>query len=119
MYEITKKFEFAAAHKLSHLEAGHPCTKTHGHNYEVIVCLRTHRLDKDAMVLDYHRLKPIKEWLDKTVDHTMLNEVFHFPATAEKMAAFFFSAFKALLNTNDLYSVTVKETPNTTATYYG
>ena len=118
MFEITKKFDFAAAHRLDHLEKGHPCTTIHGHNYEVIVCLRAKILDKDYMVLDYHQLKPVKEWLDNEVDHKMLNDVLDFPATAENMAQYFFKKFRDVLHIDRIYSVTVKETPNTTATYY-
>jgi len=65
MWTITRKYSFAAAHRLE----GHPkCGRLHGHNYVVTVGLRQDLLEHDGWIMDYAQLdvvvKPIIEELD-------------------------------------------------------
>ena len=50
MHAITKAFSFAAAHSLPQLPDGHKCRRVHGHNYEVLVELRSEELDDFSFV---------------------------------------------------------------------
>lgn len=117
MYTISKEFNFSASHCLDHLSQSHPCASTHGHNYTVVVELSGSKLNDVGMVMDYHDLAPIKEWIDKTVDHKHLNDVFSFPPTAENMAEHFYHRFKMVLSSASISAVTVKETDKTAARY--
>jgi len=115
MYKITKEFSFCASHKLKDLPEDHPCTRLHGHNYIVIIEVQSMQLDKQGMVLDYHKLGLIKEHIDNHLDHRHLNDIVDFSPTAENLAKYIFDLFSKTYP--QLSAVTVKETPKTTAKY--
>jgi 6-pyruvoyltetrahydropterin/6-carboxytetrahydropterin synthase len=120
MYTITKEFTFDAAHKLMNLPEGHKCSNLHGHTYTVIVELKSTVLDENGFVVDYGDLKPIKEYIDRELDHSYLNEIVEFDilnsnSTAENIARLIYLEFKEQFP--QLSAVTVKETPKTSARY--
>ena len=39
MLELTRKYQFHAARKLTSLPDSHPCSKIHGHTFSVIIKL--------------------------------------------------------------------------------
>lgn len=115
MITITKSFSFSASHTLETLPEDHPCRRLHGHNYEVTVELGAEYLNDNGMVVDYRELDGFKLWLDTRWDHRHLNDVMQYDPTAERLAAYLATTvlepeFGALLR-----SVTVSETPKTTA----
>jgi len=115
MYTITKEFHFAASHSLKRLPTDHPCSRLHGHNYVVIVELRSHTLDEQDFVIDYGKLNLIRQYIDTKLDHQHLNAVLEFNPTAENIARHIYDVFKKTFP--KLSAVTVKETPKTTARY--
>lgn len=130
MYRIAKRFSFDAAHHLPSLPDGHKCKRPHGHTYSVEIQLReTIGLNEHAFVLDYGKLDVIKKWIDETLDHRDLNEVFSngdsqtMSTTAENLARYLYGKFFGLLTDAlsgtgvILYGVKVSETPNTWAEY--
>ena len=49
------------------------CRYLHGHNGKVEVELQREKLDERGMVVDFGEIrKAIKDWIDQTLDHTML-----------------------------------------------
>jgi 6-pyruvoyltetrahydropterin/6-carboxytetrahydropterin synthase len=70
--EITRKFEFATAHRLE----GHEgvCANLHGHNYVALVSIRTtSALDGVGRILDFSEVKRIVGgWIDSTLDHNTI-----------------------------------------------
>lgn len=71
---ITKKFYFDAAHRLHRVRKDHPCRNLHGHRYEVEVAIKN---DEDlplegTMIIDYHDLAPIKNYVNCVLDHATL-----------------------------------------------
>jgi len=100
MYEITKEFRFAAAHRLKGLPAGHKCARLHGHGYIVVLHAQRSDLDAVGMVFDYAMFDPFAQWLKDTLDHRYLGDgdledlhadftedaVLAFPPTAERLA---------------------------------
>ncbi len=49
------------------------CRHLHGHNGKVEVELEREKLDSLGMVVDFSEIRNvIKDWIDKTLDHTML-----------------------------------------------
>ena len=72
MYRISKKFEFSADHALKGLPPEHQCSRFHGHNYVVDVVLESAVLNETDFVRDYGELSPIKDWINKTLDHRWL-----------------------------------------------
>lgn len=115
MYTISKQFEFSASHQLMDLPFGHPCAQIHGHNYKVVVELRTATLDYTGFVKDYRALSPIKDWLDMHLDHAHLNDVLPFNPTSENMAKYLYEKFK--VEFPELCAVTISETDKTSARY--
>jgi 6-pyruvoyltetrahydropterin/6-carboxytetrahydropterin synthase len=122
MYTISKEFKFAASHSLENLPENHPCSRVHGHNYTVMVELRSNALNEAGFVLDYRALEPIKKWIDEVLDHRHLNDIVEFNPSAENLANYLHHNCQKLLP--DLYkkgiwisAITVSETDKTWARY--
>ena len=115
MYIIRKEFSFSASHCLEHLQAEHPCSRIHGHNYVVTVELRGKTLSDAGFVRDYRALSPVKDFLDSALDHRHLNDFLPFNPSAENIARHLYELFRGTIP--ELYAVEVSETPKTTARY--
>ena len=116
MYIISKQFTFSASHQLLNLSDDHPCHRLHGHNYIVEIELKSETLDATGFVRDYNDLDALKQYIDDTLDHRHLNEVFgHDDTTAENLARFLYDWGKT--KWPEVSSVRVSETPKTWAEY--
>jgi len=115
MYKISKQFSFSASHQLDLLPEDHPCARLHGHNYVITVHLKSEALDEYGFVKDYKSLKPVKQFIDKTLDHRHLNDQLSLPPTSENIARFLYDRFKPEIP--ELYAVEVSETPHTSCIY--
>ncbi len=145
MPEITRKFEFDAAHRI----LGHECKckNLHGHRYVAEVTIQSPGLDSLGRVIDFSAVKSlVGEWIDEHWDHNILLHaqdplldlnvvggdavrkvfgdkepyVMHFGAnpTAENIAKELFIVSKSLLPNNlELLNVRIWETPNCAADY--
>ena len=119
MFIIRKEFHFSASHVLAHLPEEHPCSRMHGHNYVVTVELGVNKskdLNEAGFVQDYRELDPIKKYIDDTLDHRHLNDVFpDMNPSAEYLALRLFTLFKPMFK--KLRAIEVCETPKTVARY--
>ena len=116
MYTISKEFHFSASHHLHGLPEEHQCRRDHGHNYIVKIELKGHQLQKDVEFLqDYGALKPIKDWIEDTLEHRNLNDVVPGNPTAENIARWIYWKWKRDFPL--LSAVEVSETPKTNARY--
>jgi len=137
-YEVTKSFEFDAAHRLVDYDG--KCARIHGHRYKVLITLSSSKLDDSGFVCDFNELKNVVgEWIDENWDHKIIlsvndplgqilsnsefrTSIYYVPfnPTAENMAVFLFSSFRDVLNKGVVYlkSVTVFETPTCWATFH-
>lgn len=84
MYEVKKRLEISAAHKLE-LDYESKCSNLHGHNWLVDVYLRSETLDSNGMIMDFTHIK--SKILDK-FDHKVINDVVDFNPTAENFAKY-------------------------------
>ncbi|MCA9982095.1 MAG: 6-carboxytetrahydropterin synthase, partial [Anaerolineales bacterium] len=116
MYLIRKQFHFSASHQLDGLPAEHQCARLHGHNYIVEIVLQATAVDKNGFVVDYLDLKPFKDYIDHTLDHHHLNDLFDFPTSAENLAYHLFCWAKA--KWPQVSGMRVSETPKTWAEYW-
>lgn len=114
MFTITKRFEFSAAHRL-YLDAAHPCSRLHGHNYVVELVLQSFHLNGASMVYDYRKLDAFKKWIDRELDHRNLNDVVPGDTTAENLALYIYDEWSERID--QLVAVRVSETPKTWAEY--
>lgn len=80
---VFKDFSFSAAHHLK--IPGHKCSQMHGHNYRVrIEC--TGRVDRNGMVVDFHRIKELVDPIIEQLDHKCLNDILAGGTTSEYIA---------------------------------
>jgi len=70
MYYIEKRFTLAGGHRLSKHKGR--CFSLHGHNYVVLVGLKTSKLDENDMVIDFSELKKHVNQIIDPLDHCML-----------------------------------------------
>ena len=115
MYEIQKDFALSYSHQLAGLPDDHQCARMHGHNAVVRITLAADELDATGFVMDYGDLKPLKTFLDDTLDHRHINDVFDWNPTAENLAYWLFWWASAL--GWPVKSVGWSETPKTWAVY--
>lgn len=116
MYTITKEFHFSASHQLIGLPHDHQCARLHGHNYVVVIELKSDQLNAHGFVRDYLELAPLKAYIDDEMDHRHLNDVLGDDlVTAERLAKHFYDWSKA--HWAETSAVKVSETPKTWAEY--
>lgn len=73
MYKVEKKFSFPMGHRLSKHEGC--CSNIHGHNFIVMVGVKSKLLDDNEMVIDFSKLKDLVQPIMDIYDHsTCLNE---------------------------------------------
>lgn len=130
-FEITKEFTFEAAHSLTTVPVGHQCSdkyadgspRVHGHSYTLILTLRSGGLDHRGFVEDYGFISSVvKPFIVDWLDHHNLNvrlAMFTnepFVTSAENIARLLYHHFREEFP--GLWSVTVKETASSSATYW-
>lgn len=71
MYTVTKEIYFCYGHRLMDYDG--PCKYLHGHNGKIEVELEANKRDQRGMVVDFSEIRRVvKDWVDRTLDHTML-----------------------------------------------
>ena len=85
-FTVSKRFSFSASHVLHGLGDDHPCSRLHGHNYEIEVLAAAAELDERGFVVDFKELDLVKDWVDATLDHRHLNDVMEGQPSAEAIA---------------------------------
>lgn len=108
MYEVRKRLEISAAHKLD-LSYESKCTTLHGHNWIIDVYLRSETLNSDGMIMDFTHIK--KKVQDK-FDHKVINDVVDFNPTAENLAKYICDSLEPYC-----YRVDVQESADNVASY--
>ena len=108
MYEVKKRIEVSAAHKLD-LSYESKCTQLHGHNWIIDVYLRSETLNDDGMVMDFTHIKKVIQY---KFDHKVINDVVDFNPTAENLAKYICDS----LRTN-CFRVDVQESIDNIASY--
>jgi len=139
MYRISKDFSFSMGHRLSCHDG--LCKNFHGHNYTVVVGLRSEKLNPNGMIMDFSDFKAIGKHYFKEFDHAMMINksdvdkfmvlqkqmpflkvlVVDYEPTAENMARdiYFYFAKEITKYSNDaqMDHVTIFETDKSQASY--
>lgn len=118
MYSIKIEADFSAAHNLRGYKG--KCEDLHGHNWRVEITASRGRLDKIGMVLDFKYLKKELNKILRNLDHKYLNNIPYFKKnnpTSETIAKYIYDNLKSCVLC--LESVTVWESDNSCASYYG
>lgn len=116
VFELKTQYQIESARFLPHLPKTHPCSRTHGHSFVIILTLQGPLQPQIGWVMDYHeidlKMKPLLEQLD----HRLLNEVSGLEnPTSEILCAWIYE--KALPGLPILKKVTIKETATTECSY--
>jgi len=118
MYSLKVEGNFSSAHNLRGYKG--KCEELHGHNWRVEMVIKSARLDKIGMVLDFKFLKKtLNDCLEK-LDHKYLNKIKDFSAagknpTSENIAEYIYNQLIGKIP--QLSSVTVWENSTSSATY--
>lgn len=135
MIQITRRERFNAAHRLfnpkwsveKNWEIFGPCSRIHGHNWELFVTVEGEIQEETGFVIDLKLLSRIvKDEITSKIDHTYLNEDVDFLkgqlASAENLAIGIWNILQPILKGThgvDLYSIRLKETENHFVEYFG
>jgi len=120
MYRVSKRFGFSASHVLHGLGDDHPCSRLHGHNYEIQILAEAADLDQRGFVVDFREFDEVKRWLDATLDHRHLNDVLEGQPSAEAIARFVYEWCRSQLPVpvaERIVAVRAWETPRAYAEY--
>ena len=121
MYEIEIRRTFSAAHQLKGYDGD--CKNLHGHNYSVVVTIKSPELDSVGIAMDFKVLKSEVDALLKCYDHKNLSELADFAdinPTSEVLARTFYRKLSEKLNNGLLkvFKVRIGESENSAVTYY-
>lgn len=116
--ELSKRFEFSAAHRLPEAGAGHKCSRPHGHNFGVEIAVRGDVDQRTGWLIDFGDLRAIVEPVIAELDHKMLNEV---PGltnpTSENIVRWIWERLAPRLP--GLAHISIEESPSSRCTYWG
>jgi 6-pyruvoyltetrahydropterin/6-carboxytetrahydropterin synthase len=73
--QISKEFDFDAAHFLPGVPDGHKCKRMHGHTYRAEVWLEGEVNPANGMLVDYAAIAVVWESVHRLLDHRVLNEI--------------------------------------------
>lgn len=96
MYTLRLEHGFSAAHQLTHAYSAECNNNLHGHNWRVIVVIKTPEL-LNEMVLDF---KKIKEAINQ-LDHKNLNEILNFEPTAENLSKYIYGSLCNIMDESE------------------
>jgi len=68
MITCTKTYSSIPFAHRQHLHDGH-CAFVHGHNWEISLTFACEKTDENDFVIDFGKLKFIKEWIGENLDH--------------------------------------------------
>lgn len=118
MYSLRVETNFSAALYLLNTEGKY--RNMHGHDFKVMLTLRSETLNKNGMVYDYSVLEKHLRDAAGELDHTLLNDLPEFAdinPTAETISEYFYNKMKAQLSDLPLFQVEVCQTGRIVASY--
>ena len=122
MYEASIVVRFSAAHFLREYPGN--CANLHGHNWKVVVTVRSDELDELGFVIDFRELKKQTNTIIDELDHSLINDHPYFKEinpSSENIAHWAFEKLQPLIDNKrcSLHSVEIGETETSRVVYYG
>jgi 6-pyruvoyltetrahydropterin/6-carboxytetrahydropterin synthase len=115
---LFKDFHFEAAHRLPHVLDDHPCSRLHGHSFQVRIEVSGSVSPQTGWLMDFSEIKRAVKPILEQLDHYYLNEI---PGlenpTSEVLAAWIWKQLKPALPL--LSAVTIQETCSSGAVFRG
>ena len=132
MFTLRKRFTFEYAHALV-LGYKSECVNIHGHTAKVVFNIRSNKLNKEEMVIDFKHIKKIIQPLIDNMDHSFIasqrNNVMQLPpdikifnipyqnTTAEAISQHIYNSIKPKLESHMQLSIEFFETTNNSVVY--
>jgi len=111
-------FDFAASRYLPRLPASHPCSRMHGHTFQVRLVLRGQVDRRSGWMVDFGDVELRVGAVRALLDHRSLNDITGLEnPTTEIIAEWLWERFAA--DVPGLYEITVQEHPTRGVIYYG
>lgn len=116
--EIFKVYKFDAAHRLPHVDEGHPCSEIHGHSFRIEIHISGEIDHRAGWVMDFADIdKAFLPLLDQ-LDHKYLNDVEGLDnPTSENIAGWIWARLGSRLPR--LSKIVVQENPESGCIYSG
>lgn len=73
--ELTKIFQFEAAHHLPEVPEDHKCRRLHGHSYHVEISVAGEVDPQTGWLMDYAEIEQVFQPILDRLDHYYLNEI--------------------------------------------
>lgn len=116
--ELSRKYDFSAAHHLPRAPEGHKCRRLHGHSYEIEVAVRGEVDPETGWLIDYGCIDEAVEPVVAELDHRTLNELPGLEnATSEVLCAWIWGRLRDRLP--GLHRISVAETCGAACHYFG
>ncbi len=121
MWTLKKEFRFEAAHRLPSHDG--KCARLHGHSWRGLVVVEGDQLhtrgSKAGMLVDFADVStPVKEMVDKYLDHYYLNETLGLDnPTSERVAEWVFNYLKFNAAPLPITAIVIEETCTSSCEY--
>jgi 6-pyruvoyltetrahydropterin/6-carboxytetrahydropterin synthase len=116
--DIFNRFTLEAARRLPHLPAEHPCSRVHGHSFQIEIQVSGPLDAKLGWVIDFADIQLAWQPIHATLDHRYLNEVAGLEnTTSELLAQWIWQRLLPALP--GLSKIVVMETPTSGCIYCG
>jgi 6-pyruvoyltetrahydropterin/6-carboxytetrahydropterin synthase len=116
--DLFYRFDFAAARRLPQLPPAHPCSRVHGHTFQVELRLRGEIAAETGWLVDFDLLDQLVDSIKGALDHRYLNDIAGLAVpTTEHLAMWLWRRLVADLPA--LSRVSVQEHPSRGVHYYG
>jgi 6-pyruvoyltetrahydropterin/6-carboxytetrahydropterin synthase len=117
--ELTKCYNFEAAHRLPRVPADHKCARLHGHSFRVEVAVAGEVDERSGWLVDFGDITAVVEPLLRSeLDHRTLNEVSGLEnPTSENLCLWLWTRLRPRIA--GLAAITVHETCTARCIYRG
>ncbi len=118
MYYVQIESSFESAHFLREYQG--KCKAIHGHNFKILVELKSDKLDRLGMVEDFVKMEEKLQRLTEKLDHKLLNDIEPFDKinpTSERLSEYIYYELQKQYKTIKVNKVTVYENDRYAATY--
>jgi 6-pyruvoyltetrahydropterin/6-carboxytetrahydropterin synthase len=116
--DIFNRFSLEAARRLPHLPADHPCSRLHGHSFQIEVHISGPLQPTLGWVIDFADIQAAWRPIHQQLDHRYLNEIEGLEnPTSEHLARWIWQRLQPALA--GLSKITVMETAQSGCIYCG
>lgn len=74
-FELKQHFQIESARFLPRLPASHPCSRTHGHSFKIVLSLVGDAGHESGWVVDYNEITEVTRPVLAEIDHRLLNDI--------------------------------------------